>query len=110
MSMDYDMNQAPKSSRSYVVTLLLAFFLGWLGIHRFYTGYIWIGIIQLLTAGGFGLWSLIDNIALVMNGYRDAEGNELEGHNMGCALIVGFFIIISFILAGLKGVLSVFAG
>ena len=110
MSMDYDMGQAPKSQRSYVVTLLLAFFLGFLGVHRFYTGYVFIGVIQLLTDGGCGIWTLIDNIALVMNSYRDADGKELEGHNAGCALIVGLFIVLSFIFAGLQGLVKMFAG
>ena len=31
-------------------------FVGYLGIHRFYTGNILIGIIQLITGGGFGIW------------------------------------------------------
>ena len=35
------MNPA-QSQRSYVVTLFLAYFLGIFGIHRFYTGYVWI--------------------------------------------------------------------
>lgn len=109
MSMDYDLNQAPKSSRSYVVTLLLATFFGGFGIHRFYTGYILIGIIQLLTAGGFGIWALIDLIALVMNSYRDFEGNELEGHNAGCALVVGIILVVSFIVGGISTMLSMFS-
>jgi len=109
MSMDYEIQQAPKSSRSYIVTLLLALFLSGFGIHRFYTGYILIGIIQLLTAGGFGIWALIDLIALVMNSYRDAEGNELEGHNAGCAMIVGIVLIISFVMGGISTMLSFFS-
>ncbi|MBR6722477.1 TM2 domain-containing protein [bacterium] len=109
MSMDYEIQQAPKSSRSYIVTLLLAMFLSGFGIHRFYTGYILIGIIQLLTAGGFGIWALIDLIALVMNSYRDAEGNELEGHNAGCAMIVGIVLIISFVMGGISTMLSFFS-
>lgn len=108
MSMDYDMNPAPKSQRSYIVTLLLAFFLGPWGIHRFYTGYIIVGILQLLTCGGLGLWTLIDLIALALNKYVDAEGNELEGHNAGCALMVGIVIVFSFIFGGFASVLSLF--
>ena len=109
MSMDYEIQQAPKSSRSYIVNLLLAMFLSGFGIHRFYTGYILIGIIQLLTEGGFGIWALIDLIALVMNSYRDAEGNELEGHNAGCAMIVGIVLIISFVMGGISTMLSFFS-
>ena len=106
MSMDYDMNQQPESGRSYVVTLLLAMFLGGFGIHRFYTGYILIGVIQLLTAGGFGLWSLIDIISLALNKFEDAEGKELNNYNPGCGLIVLSIIIVSFIIGGITSVLS----
>ena len=109
MSMDYDMTPAPKASRSYVVTLLLAFLLGGFGIHRFYTGYILIGIIQLLTCGGFGWWALIDLIALALNKYVDADGNELEDHNAGCALLVGIVIVFSFIFGGIVMMLSLFS-
>ena len=107
MSMDYELNANPKG-RSYVVTLLLAFFLGGFGIHRFYTGYILIGIVQLLTCGGCGLWAIIDLIAIALNKYNDAQGKELEDPNPGCGMIVMIMIIISFILGGLKSVLTMY--
>lgn len=109
MSMDYEVNQAPKASRSYVVTLLLALLFGGLGIHRFYTGYILIGVIQLLTCGGLGWWALIDLIALAMNKYVDVDGNELENHNAGCALIVGIILVFGFVLGGITALLSMFS-
>ena len=37
--------------KSKIVTFILSWFLGWLGIHRFYTGKVWTGIIYLLTGG-----------------------------------------------------------
>ena len=106
MSMDYDVNQQRESSRSYVVTLLLAFLFGGFGIHRFYTGYIVIGVIQLLTAGGFGLWALIDLISLALNKFVAVDGNELNDYNPGCGLIVLALIIVSFIIGGITSVLS----
>ena len=109
MSMDYEIEQAPKSSRSYILTMFLAFFVGWLGIHRFYTGYILIGVLQLLSAGGLGLWVLVDLIALALNKYKDADGNELNGHNVGCAMIVGIIIILSFIMGGISTLLKMFS-
>ncbi len=108
MSMDYELEQTPKSSRSYILTMFLAFFVGWLGIHRFYTGYIVIGVIQLLTLGGCGLWALIDVISLVLNKYKDADGNELDCHNAGCAMIVGIILVLNFIMGGLGSLLSMF--
>ena len=108
MSNENYMGNYPVKSRSYVLTLFLALFLGTLGIHRFYTGYVLIGVIQLLTCGGFGFWALIDLISLALNKYEDAEGNELEGHNAGCAVIVMIIIVLSFVIGGFSSLLSLF--
>jgi len=51
--------------KSQIVAAILAFFVGGLGIHRFYLGYTWQGIVQLLTAGGCGIWALIDFIRIL---------------------------------------------
>ena len=45
-----------ESSKSRMVALLLCFFLGTLGAHRFYVGKIGTGVVWLLTlGGGFGI-------------------------------------------------------
>lgn len=51
--------------KSQLVALLLVIFVGVLGIHRFYLGYTWQGIVQLLTLGGLGVWALIDLIRII---------------------------------------------
>ena len=51
--------------KSKTTAILLCFFLGFLGIHRFYLGYTLIGIIQLLTGGGFLIWAFVDFIRLL---------------------------------------------
>ncbi len=43
----------PRSEKDYVVTVLLCFFLGVLGVHRFYVGKIGTGILMLFTFGRF---------------------------------------------------------
>jgi len=63
--------------KEWMITLLLCIFLGGLGIHRFYTGHTAIGIIQLLTLGGCGIWVLIDLILIIIGSFKDADGNEL---------------------------------
>jgi hypothetical protein len=56
---------AVNSGKSQVTALLLALLVGGIGIHRFYLGYTWQGVVQLLTLGGLGIWSLIDLIRII---------------------------------------------
>jgi hypothetical protein len=65
------------SSRQYVTTLLLSFFLGGLGVDRFYLGQTGLGIGKLLTLGGCGIWSLIDLIMIAMRNVTDVDGKPL---------------------------------
>lgn len=69
---------APKDNSKGLTTLLLCWFLGYLGVHRFYTGHTAIGVIQLLTFGGCGVWWLIDFIMIIMGSYKDADGNIIK--------------------------------
>lgn len=64
--------------KDWLTTLLLCIFLGYLGIHRFYTGHTVIGIVQLLTAGGCGIWWLVDLIMIITDSYRDSNGLQLR--------------------------------
>jgi TM2 domain-containing membrane protein YozV len=64
--------------KSWLVALLLCFFVGVIGAHRFYVGKIGTGILQIVTFGGFfGIWVLIDLVMILMGKFTDKEGNAL---------------------------------
>lgn len=67
-----------KSDKGYVPMILLCFFLGGLGVHRFYAGKIGTGILMLLTLGGLGIWTLIDFVIIVMGNFKDKEGLPIK--------------------------------
>jgi len=58
--------------KNFTIALLVSFFLGTLGIDRFYLGCPFTGILKLLTFGGLGIWALVDFI-------RIATGSRLCG-------------------------------
>lgn len=62
-------------SKSQLVALILVILVGILGIHRFYLGYTGIGIIQLLTLGGCGIWALIDLIRICTGDLTPKDGS-----------------------------------
>jgi TM2 domain-containing membrane protein YozV len=66
------------SEKSGLVALLLCIFVGSIGVHRFYVGKIGTGILQILTLGGFGLWTLIDLILIATGSFTDSEGKSLK--------------------------------
>ncbi|MDQ2623977.1 MAG: TM2 domain-containing protein [Actinomycetota bacterium] len=61
------------SPRSRTIAAVLAFFLGTLGIHRFYVGKTGTGIAMILTLGAFGVWTLIDFIMILIGSFKDKE-------------------------------------
>lgn len=68
-------DKAAAGDKSQLIALLLVILVGVLGIHRFYLGYTTIGIIQLLTGGGCGIWALIDLIRIITGDLMPADGS-----------------------------------
>ncbi len=65
-----------KPAQSKITMILICWFIGPLGIHRLMMGYSnwWL---QLITAGGCGIWSLIDLIRIITGSMKMADGRDL---------------------------------
>ncbi len=66
-----------RSEKRLLPAVLLCFFFGVFGAHRFYAGRIGSGFAQLLTLGGLGIWALVDLILLVTSSFKDGDGERI---------------------------------
>jgi TM2 domain-containing membrane protein YozV len=73
-------NVEPEKGKSFMVTFLLSLFLGLLGADRFYLGEVGMGIFKLLTAGGLGVWYVVDLFNILTNNKKDKNGAKLRGY------------------------------
>ncbi|MEU5045081.1 TM2 domain-containing protein [Streptomyces griseorubiginosus] len=75
----YDPYGRPYSDKSKVIAGILQLTLGGFGVGRFYLGNVGMGLAQLFTCGGLGVWSLIDGILLLTgNDHTDEHGRILR--------------------------------
>lgn len=81
---NYNLNYVAKRPKSRVAAGILGILVGGIGIHRFYLGYVGIGILQIvvtiLTCGAGSLWGFIEGI-LILCGTTittDADGVPLS--------------------------------
>jgi hypothetical protein len=66
------------STREWIPTLLISWFLGTFGVDRFYLGYTTLGILKLCTLGGCGIWHIVDVILIATGNLGDADGLPLK--------------------------------
>jgi TM2 domain-containing membrane protein YozV len=64
--------RGPPKSR--LVALILCFFFGYLGLHRFYVGKVGSGLLYLCTGGFFVIGWIFDLILIISGGFKDNVG------------------------------------
>lgn len=59
------MAKKPTKKRvNWLLVLLMSIFFGSIGVDRFIMGHIGLGLLKLVTIGGFGIWWLVDVILI----------------------------------------------
>lgn len=70
--------QVPVSEKSKAVAALLCFFVGLLGIHRFYVGKIGSGLLWMFTGGLLGIGAIVDFFVILFGSFTDKAGHFLK--------------------------------
>ena len=65
------------STTDWLTLFLLTFFVGVLGVHRFYVGKIGTGVLMLITLGGLGVWFLVDLLLVVTGQFTNKDGQKI---------------------------------
>ncbi|VEU75615.1 TM2 domain [Mycoplasmopsis maculosa] len=61
--------------KDWLTLVLLSWFLGTIGVDRFYAGRIGLGLLKLFTGGGFGIWAIVDFVLAICGKQKDLNGN-----------------------------------
>ena len=67
-----------ESEKNGGLMLVLCLLLGIFGAHRFYAGKTRSAVLQLVTLGGLGIWTLVDLLFILFAEFTDADGRKVN--------------------------------
>jgi TM2 domain-containing membrane protein YozV len=92
----------PASPKKRNTLILLCYFLGMFGAHRFYLGKVFTGALMALTFGGLTIWQAIDFARAVFGRCSDSQGRPLDrGYNAAMVVILIVFPAILIVAASM---------
>ncbi len=78
----YNRRRAYRRCNKHIFTWVFSFLLGIYGVDRFARGQIGLGLLKMMTFGGFGMWYMADLIVAILESYagpyRDQEDLEFD--------------------------------
>jgi len=91
-----------RRQRHFLIAFFFSFMWGTFGVDRFYMGYFWLGVLKLISTGGFGIWTVID-LGLIMTGrMRDKQNREMlqfrEYKSFANRVVLWFAIIVAVVI------------
>jgi len=101
-SSDNYSSTSSSNEKSHGVLVVLSILLGLIGADRFYAGRFGLGIVKLLTTGGWGIWWIIDIILAITGKQKDANGNNIASTS-ALGKIVSIIIFAGFVFAAIAG-------
>ena len=73
-----EMQISGESAKDGGLMLVLCLLLGIFGAHRFYAGKTRSAVLQLVTLGGLGVWTLVDLLFILFGEFTDSEGKKVN--------------------------------